>query len=122
MACVNKEKIKEMWHADSKPALSKLETILSFSAVENKDGCALGKQVDNWLLKHAVVFTALNLTSLQKCVEWQGTGRFSSNFKMVLTAAEVSARRSVKQTAGGRSADSTSTAAGIEHTKAVEIA
>eukprot|EP00965_Chrysotila_dentata_P108194 3573522-Pleurochrysis_carterae.AAC.1 len=35
---------KETWQSDSKPVLSKLETILGFTGIVNKDGCAVAKQ------------------------------------------------------------------------------
>eukprot|EP00965_Chrysotila_dentata_P249980 6209186-Pleurochrysis_carterae.AAC.1 len=55
---------KETWQSDSKPVLSKLETILGFTGIDNKDGCVVDKQVNKWLAKHALRFKVLNLTNL----------------------------------------------------------
>eukprot|EP00965_Chrysotila_dentata_P081170 2679352-Pleurochrysis_carterae.AAC.1 len=67
MVSFNNETEKEMWQTDAKPVLAKLETIKTFAVVENKDGCALAKQINKRLSKHAISFKALNLNSLLKC-------------------------------------------------------
>ena len=97
----NSETGQDKWVQEKDGTVVKLEMVERLDAVENRDGQAIGKAVDEWLKSHSSTFRTLGINSLIDCRTWcQRMMEVDHHVHLVGLAAQRALRQTIADSVG----------------------
>ena len=92
--------INDKWLTDADVVPKRLELFAAAEPIENKDGHALAKKVDEWISKHSNYFRSIKVKSLAAARAWLSYNKFVAQFKEVVANAEAAIKSETRIACG----------------------